>query len=152
MFSCVEEMDATIVSNINERCGKKDDLFILGDVSFRGAEETGALLERLQPKLHLVAGNHDSNQILRLSVWKSVQPYLKLKDNGRIAILSHFPFAAWDRSHYGSFHLHGHLHGRMENSSQRCDVGADPMNFRPVTLDEAIGVMAQAPAHIDPHG
>jgi len=58
-------------------------------------------------------------------------------------ILSHFPYATWNRSHYGSLHFHGHSHGNLPHIKNRLDVGVDNAykllgEYRPFTLNEAV--------------
>jgi calcineurin-like phosphoesterase family protein len=61
-FSSVEEMNDTIVENINNNVEEDDVLFHLGDWSFGGIENAIELRYRIKCKnIHLILGNHDHN-------------------------------------------------------------------------------------------
>ena len=59
-FRNVEEMHNYIINRWNTRVNKRDEVIILGDLSYGKAEETNELLRRLNGKLCLIRGNHDS--------------------------------------------------------------------------------------------
>jgi calcineurin-like phosphoesterase family protein len=61
-------------------------------------------------------------------------------------ILCHYPFAVWDRKHYGAWHLFGHSHGTHQNGGLSFDVGVDCNQFQPVSLE---GVCRQMKAYGD---
>ena len=87
-------------------------------------------------------GNHDTRLLKNeefVSMFKEITIYKKVDDNGRYVVLMHYPLEVWERSHYGSYHLHGHVHTRSLNDiSNRFNVGVDVNNYEPVTLDELI--------------
>jgi len=56
-------------------------------------------------------------------------------------VMCHYPFAHWDREHYGSIHLHGHSHGKHVASGKILDVGVDCHNFYPISLEEVAEIM-----------
>lgn len=59
-FNSLEQMNNTLVSNINEVVGENDILFHLGDWSFGGFEKTAEFRDRINCKnIHLILGNHD---------------------------------------------------------------------------------------------
>jgi len=58
-------------------------------------------------------------------------------------VLCHYPLARWDRSHYGSWHLHGHCHGNYHALDGFIfDVGVDNCNFEPISLGDVVSQMA----------
>jgi calcineurin-like phosphoesterase family protein len=61
-----------------------------------------------------------------------------LKDNGTNVVLDHFPIESWKNMKHGWIHLHGHRHGTGDvfRGGLREDVGVDPFNFKPVSLDD----------------
>lgn len=63
----VASHDEAIIAGINERVGADDELWLLGDVSFRcTVAHTLECLRRLNCKhLHMIIGNHDRNFRLR---------------------------------------------------------------------------------------
>ena len=59
-FASLEQMNDTIVNNINEVVGENDILFHLGDWSFGGFEKIAEFRDRINCKnIHLILGNHD---------------------------------------------------------------------------------------------
>ena len=92
-----------------------------------------------------------------LDCWASAQDYreltvTRLSDDGVemtfTIVLSHYPFLTWNKSHHGSWNLHGHSHGSLITSrpdsghpARRLDVGVDVWGFAPVSLDKLIDVM-----------
>lgn len=146
----VDEMNEGIIANVNAKVKKKDELYILGDYSFRIPALEAAVLRKkiICEKVHLVPGNHDKD-------WNHkpvqgtfiVEPPIKvLKENGRKFVLSHFPMMDWQSMSHESIHLHGHIHsqGSLYNEMNRMqgvyryDVGVDANNYTPVSMEEIL--------------
>ncbi len=75
-FDSVEEMDAKIVDNINERVGSNDMLYILGDFALSGdADYVRHLFHAIHGRKILILGNHDLdrsgrvNKVIRSLPW-----------------------------------------------------------------------------------
>lgn len=149
-WSTIEEMNEALIANINETVGENDELYHLGDFSFKGTRDQAVeIRNRINcKKLHLVHGNHDKDwtqpEIAGVFI---VEPWIKkLKVDGHKLILSHFPLADWASMTHGSIHLHGHIHSEDTaynelNRSQgiyRYDVGVDANDFKPVSLEEIL--------------
>ena len=104
-------------------------MWIVGDVFFVTADTAIEWLSAFDHiKIHLVMGNHDhviSKSAKLQAMFASIQDYKTLKIDGSYLVLSHFPFAIWDRRHYGSIHLHGHSHGNYQGEGRIMDVGVD---------------------------
>ena len=62
-------------------------------------------------------------------------------------MLCHYPFAVWDRKHYGAWHLHGHSHGRYQGEGFIHDVGVDNNDFYPVSLERVKEIMVEKGWH-----
>lgn len=165
-FSGVEEMNRRLIENINETVGAEDELWILGDFSYHiTREEARQLRKQIKCRhVHLVYGNHDKNYD-GLGTFQSVQYYKELKTEYGKVILFHYPIADWSAKHYGSIHLHGHIHSTGEynrrnlqrkadelfeeghtakNGELFCriyDVGVDANNYRPVALEAIVRLM-----------
>ena len=58
-FASVEEMNETMIEKWNARVRKKDEVVIIGDLSFGSVQETNELVRRLRGRLYLIKGNHD---------------------------------------------------------------------------------------------
>ena len=58
-FNSIEEMNETLVSHFNARVDANDDVYILGDLVL-GETANIEYIKRLNSKLHIVVGNHDT--------------------------------------------------------------------------------------------
>lgn len=157
-FSSAEEMDATIIANINAKVGKSDDLFVLGDFCFR-SQDPQKYLDRINCKnIWLILGNHDDcdhdvEAYCKLYTgFKGVENYMQLrpKINGQkqLIVLFHYPIQEWNGWHRGSWHLSGHTHSNNrwshDNPTQYIlDVGVDCHKYAPLSLDEVAALMAK---------
>lgn len=144
-FSSVEEMDETIIRNWNKKVTVNDSVYILGDVSFAKPSATVNFLYRLNGKLFLVVGNHDTDKYLKEDTFIDRFEWVKLYNDeklfGKHIVMFHFPIASWHRKNYGAIHLHGHCHGTPTNISGRIkDVGWDT-NQNVYNLEEIIEEM-----------
>lgn len=149
-FEGVEAMNAGLVASINACVQQRDDLYILGDFSFKiPAEEAAKLRKKIRcQKVHLIPGNHDKDwQEPELEGNFIMEPPIKLlKTNGHKFVLCHYPIADWQSMRRGSIHLHGHIHsaGSAYNEANRAryllryDVGVDANNMKPVSADQVI--------------
>jgi calcineurin-like phosphoesterase family protein len=145
-FADTFEMDAALIANWNARVGKKDRVFLLGDVFFGRVRTQDAVLDQLNGNITLVTGNHDTGLVKRCQKTGSkrfveITPYFELKDGTDFYVMSHYPMVFWNRSHYGSTMLHGHSHGGLEPESKRTgvrrlDVGVDVHGYKPISLSE----------------
>lgn len=158
-FSSTEEMDELIIENHNKVVGPNDEVFHLGDLSFRGPDDTLRILHRLNGRIHLVRGNHDSKRSHFKRRWdpvwghfQSVDYYKEIKMDSLHIILCHYAFRVWNGHHYGSWNLHGHSHQNLTPSGRRqLDVGVDGHDYTPWHLDEVTEYMADKPIMVVDH-
>lgn len=135
-FKCAEHMNEELVDNWNKQVGPKDEVYHLGDVSFGRNDLTKQILDRLNGRIYLIQGNHDHGLAKQMAYrFEWVKDYYELKWQKYKFVLCHFPFAVWNESHRGSFHLHGHSHGTLKNLGRRMDVGVDPMGYSPIRIE-----------------
>lgn len=97
---------------VHSKVKKGDRLYILGDFAFGKEKDVARYRNRLKLKdVWLIRGNHCQSKKVLTNVfgdkWVDV---LECKVKGAPTWLSHYPHLAWPKSHYGSFHLYGHLH------------------------------------------
>lgn len=124
-FTSVEAMNDIMIETWNKTVNKKDTVIHLGDFSFGTPEKALAILVQLNEIKHLVKGNHDHTKFLKVYTdhFVTVNNLLRIATD-RHLVCSHYPMLVWDRSHYGSWHLHGHCHGSLEAPlTIRLDVG-----------------------------
>lgn len=117
-FQSVDEMDEAIIQNWNGRVTSEDTVYILGDAFFKNEERSIRTIERLNGHKHLIRGNHDRVHGKLANYWESIQYYLELDDkvdDEKIhLILCHFAMPFYNRGHYGSVMLYGHVHSSRE--------------------------------------
>lgn len=143
-FEGLDEMNDTLIANINERVGEDDTLWILGDAScYIGRDEAEQLLRQINCKdLRLLRGNHDVDWS-DSDLFQEVCDYKELKLDGRRVCLMHYPLFSWNGMYRGSVHLHGHSHNKPEFNQSNIeegrllwDVGVDANDYRPISWEE----------------
>lgn len=146
-FSSMEVMDETMIINWNNKVSNGDRVYIIGDFIFGDEEVALSILNRLNGQKFMIKGNHDSflkyENVIKKFQW--IKDYYKLKLDDKEIILCHYPFEVWDKAHYGSLNIFGHVHSqRSQNHVMRkprdnqYNAGVDINNFEPVTLEELI--------------
>ena len=148
-FQSVDQMNNTLVDNINSKVGQDDTLIMLGDIAFGGFESIDKFLDRLICKnIHLVLGNHDhhirNNRENIQDRFISVSDYLQVRIYDQDFVLSHYPFASWNGLNKGVIHLHGHVHLSNKDKwgkGKRLDVGVDGNGLFPYSLSEIVHMM-----------
>lgn len=145
-FATVEEMNSTIVDNINRVVGSKDVLICLGDWAFDGPENVKRFRQLIKCEtVHLVLGNHDKH--IEGDRWglgrmfSTVSDYLRLVYGEHKIECFHYPIHSWRGMYNGSVHAHGHSHLPHDKkvSGRRMDVGIDGhLEFRPYDLLEEV--------------
>lgn len=140
-FNSIAEMDDYLIKHWNSVVSPEDTVYNLGDFSFyRSFEKTKNILDKLNGKHILIKGNHDqvitknADRLLN-GIKEDGNPYLcgiynyfELQVNNTMVVMFHYPISEWNRMHYGSVHLYGHLHDSLapEDGIYRlCNVGYD---------------------------
>jgi calcineurin-like phosphoesterase family protein len=125
--NCVH-MDETMVKQWNETVGKEDIVYHLGDLAFYRGYPTIKVLSRLNGKIRLIKGNHDSekmtNKLIELSIIESVELMKEYmcQETGLKMILCHYPLESFRK---GWVNIHGHCHGNLNKKKDRIDIGVD---------------------------
>lgn len=160
-FETVEEMDEELIRRWNEKVGKGDLVYVLGDMIWKTRNsDAETLIKRLNGQIILIKGNHDRflHNAKAKNALAGVKDYddicVKLEDGSeRRVILFHqyIPFYIGHR--HEAIHLFGHSHTTDEHTeeelikrrlkykgySQRCyNVGCMHWKYEPVTLDEIL--------------
>ncbi len=142
-FESATEMNEVLIQNWNTVVSSDDEVYVLGDFMLKGITFLPEIIGKLNGKKYLIKGNHDAfakSYTCDGFVW--VKDYYELKYQNEMFVLSHYPFLSWNRAHYGSFQLHGHIHStgayNAENIAggvRRYDVGVDANTFAPVSVE-----------------
>lgn len=155
-WSNIDDHDKELIDNINRLVGVKDELYILGDFAWVHPR-------KIRPRIHcrhikVVLGNHDKWGHLREVFGEAPDTRMikSIGDRGMSLFMSHYPHAFWPQSHYGSYHIYGHMHAQREATLDRwmpdrrsMDVGVDNAarllgEHRPFTEGEILHFMDRA--------
>src|SRR3990167_7191359 len=140
-FQSTLEMDETLINNWNSIISWQDDVYHLGDFALGNIYLIDKILNRLQGKIYYIRGNHD--QWLRKSkvaeqrlIWVKDYFELKVQDEEmnltQFLVMSHYPILSWNKASHGSWMLHGHCHGtlnQLNSTTARLDVGVDSHDY-----------------------
>ena len=135
-FNDVEEMNETLINNHNEVVDKNDIVIHAGDFSFAKKTKTyNKIVSRLNGNNIFLKGDHDR--------WlgNSGSYAWKKTIEGIPVFVCHYAMRTWWLSHYNSWNLFGHSHGRLEGIGKQIDVGVDMHNYYPVSFDRLKVIM-----------
>ena len=147
-FKNIGDMDECLVQNWNRKVGKRDDVYILGDFSFRAKRSVHQYLKQLNGKKHLIIGNHDGKWMKELGelsmYFESVSDIKTIRYEKKELVLCHYPMLEWPGN---SYLIHGHIHGNKDTMTY-CYIKAhlplalnccvDINYFEPVTFEELV--------------
>jgi calcineurin-like phosphoesterase family protein len=135
-FDSVTQMNEALIERHNERVGKTDHVYFLGDVAFYAPTE---VMNRLNGRKFLILGNHDER-------WKSTYHrggwFGWIKEVNLVTVedqtiwLSHYSHQVWPHRHHGAWHLFGHSHGSVAGVGKSLDVGVDCWDYAPVSFEQ----------------
>jgi calcineurin-like phosphoesterase family protein len=144
-FASAKEMDEAMIARWNAAVAPGDTVYHLGDVCFRNSRSLADYRRQLNGTVHLIRGNHDNElRTAPAGLFASVSDILEVKTNGRMIVLCHYPIREWNQCRRGSWHLFGHVHGRLDDAplGYSLDVGVDSHDFRPWSFEEIEAVLA----------
>lgn len=148
-FTSVEEMDETLIKNINDTVGSDDTLYVLGDFTMGGSyTKCRKYLDRINCQdVRLVLGNHDKRFLSKgkQSPFTDEMDYYELHRFGINIVMSHYPMDSWNGRDYGYIMCHGHIHASKRYNQinswhhiYKYDVGVDANDYRPVSIYEIV--------------
>lgn len=159
-FSSIEEHDETIVENINKKVGRKDKLYLLGDIGFYNS------IRKFRTKLNcknidVCVGNHDKkNQLYQVFGFNNVWEIRVTKfSNNEKVVLCHYPMIYYPSSFRGAYQLYGHLHSARETyldnlfpDRRSMDVGIDNYHrlfgkYDPFSEEEILSILSDRKGH-----
>ena len=152
-FDTLEDMNISMITNINDNVKENDILFCLGDWSFGGKENIKIFRDQIICKnIYLILGNHDHHIERELELRKlftGVYDKLHLQIDDKNYILNHEPIASWTGVRKAYIHLFGHTHLSHEHKiayGKSMDCGIDGhKEFRPYKLNEINEIMNKQP-------
>ena len=162
-FESVEEMNEEIIKQINSVATKEDVLYHLGDIGLGKPKRLFELLERINPRIVLIAGNHDSfsktmkyiaknnyvvdkNGNMRYTIYEVGTHH---KQNGKVYLLSHYPLGLGDQR-INLRNFCGHIHENAPYGANVMNVGVDSPELpddlpfgQPLRIEKAIEVVEE---------
>jgi calcineurin-like phosphoesterase family protein len=158
-WNTLEEMNKGLIERWNQKVGKNDHVYILGDLCWLSGAKAVQLVEQLNGTLHLIRGNHDRMRHKGYSeLFASIKDYdvikVRLENSEKVqVVLCHYPILLYNGHHRGAIHLYGHVHATSEekdvqdmralliNRGETCimyNVWCGYYDWAPATLDEII--------------
>ena len=64
---------------------------------------------------------------------------------GFYVVVCHFAMRVWPRSHYNSWQLYGHSHGKLPPIRKQWDIGVDNNDFYQVSFNKIREIMQDRP-------
>lgn len=156
-FNSIEEHDEIIIKNWNEIVNPNDDIYHLGDVMLNDNDHGIECINRLNGRIHLILGNHDTES--RIELYKTCPNIVEICHAKELKIgknyfwLCHYPTitANYDDDKSWAKHLiclYGHTHQKTKFYTYPTEDGSynpymycvclDAHNNRPVELQEII--------------
>jgi len=160
-FKSVEDMDRTIIDNINDIVPQDGIILFHGDFSFGGHTKIPDYRRRIICRnIHFIKGNHDQHIHKYKDFFTTVQDYWEGTLNHHPWVALHYAMRIWMGSHKGFFHTYGHSHSSLEHSphGKSMDVGIDNAfkvlgEYRPFRLDEVVEILNKRNiSFVDNHG
>ena len=123
-FANVNAMNDYMLKQWNSKVRNRDEVVILGDLSWGKSEETNQLLQKLNGRLYLIQGNHDhyvKDPNFDSSRFEWIKMYEELSDNKRKVILCHYPIMCYNGQYKlnaegnpKTYMLYGHVHDTQD--------------------------------------
>ena len=163
-FKDLQEMHLTLIENWNSVVQDEDIVFYLGDFAFKDRGEDVWFRKQLNGKIYFIMGNHDKvRNISQLGFEKifgddtalgGATIYVKDEDANRgyqDIILCHYPILSWNKSHHGSWHIHGHCHQSITKNPEMSwyykrkviVIGINGWNYTPLSYSDIKKVMSK---------
>lgn len=148
-FSNVQDMNEAIIERHNSLVELEDEVYILGDLMLNDNEKGIECIKRLNGKLHIILGNHDTptREALYKDCWNVAEVALaaRLKYKGYHFFMTHYPCLTGNLEKESlkqcTCNLYGHTH-QTTNFYQDIPfvyhVGVDSHNCTPVHIDQVI--------------
>lgn len=142
-FNSVEEMNETIIKNWNDVIQPDDVIYHLGDVIMGELDAGIPLVKRLNGKIKLAIGNHDTTK--RLAAFKELFDEInfgyRLKKGKKTFLLTHYPTLVAnynDPTKVYSIHGHTHSPNAFCEYPLMYNVNCDAHDCKPILFEDVI--------------
>lgn len=108
-YTDATHMDESMIANFNSKVHQNDVSIWVGDVSFRGEQQSKQIIRRLNGYKILIIGNHDIEEKKRIKPmgFDEVHVCYNLMLDDMPLVFTHYPM---DNLPKGWFNVHGHVH------------------------------------------
>jgi len=147
-FRSVTEMNEHLIAQHNAKVTADDITFHVGDFYLGRAEGVLKIISRLNGTHWFIPGSHDKwleRKTLLTQGLAITKPLLELKMFDPHIICCHYAMRVWAKSHFNSWHVYGHSHGKLPPEGKSWDVGVDNNAFAPVSYEELVEIMKNRP-------
>jgi calcineurin-like phosphoesterase family protein len=144
-YASLQAMDDALIANWNAVVKADDTVWHLGDFAHKSAPSPADYRQRLNGCIHLITGNHDRHTVRdHAGLFASIQDMAEVQVSGRTLILCHYPLREWDKAWRGAYHLHGHVHGRLDDEpfGFSLDAGVDSHEYAPIDITRITRLLA----------
>lgn len=138
-FNTIEEMHETMVERWNSVVKDGDNVYHLGDVTFKYDGAFNNLMSRLKGRKRLTLGNHDRIKGTDLIRWfEKVDLWKSFPEEGFTC--SHMPLKD---GHFrnGTHNVHGHVHSNSLDDPKYINVSVEVRDYTPVNIDTIVEEM-----------
>jgi calcineurin-like phosphoesterase family protein len=135
-FKDITEMNLELVRRNNEVVKNDDFVIHAGDFCWKGSAEFIRNLQKALVGQHIyLKGSHDN--------WMNGHYHEIWEKNieGQHVVVCHYAMRTWGKSHWNSWQLYGHSHGKLESIGKQYDVGVDCNNYYPVSFEQIKEIM-----------
>ena len=146
-FKSIDDMNEAIIERWNSTVTPDDDVYVLGDLMLNDNEKGTECIRKLNGKIHIVLGNHDSDA--RILIYKSLPNVVsvswaeRLKYEGITMFMTHYPCMTRNSTKEplktAVFSLFGHTHSRelfYNGDPYAYNVSMDAHDCRPVSVEQ----------------
>ena len=130
-----DDFDRLIISRWNGTIGKKDIVYVLGDVTMENHKLVAGYLSQLNGIIRVVGGNHDTRQCCDAIRDMGITIMGCLEYKGFIC--THIPIHPHELDGYYRGNIHGHIHNPdIDFGENYFNVCCERIGYTPMLFDE----------------
>lgn len=141
-FSTIEEMNEKIIERWNSVVQPNDTVYHLGDMALGEIDAAVPLIKRLNGKIKLAIGNHDTDTKLKiystLPNIEDIQFGYRIKKSKNNFLLTHYPQLTGNYDTSKTYSIHGHTHcfnTFTEGYDLMFNVSCEALACTPINID-----------------
>jgi len=148
-FKSVEEMDETIIKNHNSIVSNGDITVHAGDFTlWKNVEGIyRKYINRLNGSHIFLKGSHDYWLKRESNINQIWERNISINGTKYYFVVCHYNMRTWHKSHYNSFQLFGHSHGRLLPTGKQHDIGVDNNQFFPLSANQIVEILKHRPSN-----